>query len=250
MRKKINKRIAVSTGAKKGAGFEFVFSFICKAFIICFLSSGGARAQEPIAEVVNNRTTNATIPAFSLSVPLTESIDLNLTGGYGFGLRAKALIVEMPFKLNKYLTIAPSYLYLASPVMNRSYHENQVRLSATFTLPVGKATLDDRSMFERRFRTGFDDSTRYHNRLRIRYPLKIKNFDFSVVAFNEATYDGSLSRWDRNRISAGISKTFAKRLTTEVYYLRQINRQGGGANIVLISTIVRTDKLSKWFKKK
>lgn len=181
-------------------------------------------------------------------MPLTDSVDVNLTVGYGFGLRAKALIAEIPFKLNKYLTVAPSYVYIASPVLNRRYHENQARFSVQFALPIGKGMLDDRSMFERRFRAGFDDSTRYHNRLRLKYPLKIKNFDFSLVAADEVTYDGRLSRWDRNRISIGFNKTLNKRLTTEITYLRQQNRRGGDANIVLVAVILRTEKLSKWFK--
>ncbi|MEP6903606.1 MAG: DUF2490 domain-containing protein [Actinomycetota bacterium] len=207
-----------------------------------------ATAQEPIADAVNSQTTNALIPALSLSVPLSDSVDVNLTVGYGFGLRAKAIIAEIPFKLNKYLTVAPSYVYIASPVMNRRYHENQVRFSVQFGLPIGKGTLVDRSMFERRFRAGFDDSTRYHNRLRFKYPLKIKNFDFSLVAADEVTYDGKLSRWERNRISIGFNKTVNKRLTAEITYLRQQNRRGGDANIVLIAVIVRTEKLSKWVR--
>ena len=250
MRKELDNRIAVSTGAKTNVRVDLAYLLICKTFIVCFLFSGATQAQEPIADAVNNRTIDAVIPAFSLSVPLADSVDINLTAGYGFGLQAKAFIAEMPFKVNKYITLAPSYVYIASPVMNRRYHENQVRFSVQFAVPIGKGTLDDRSMFERRFRAGFDDSTRYHNRLRYSYPLKIKNFDFNVVASDEATYDRSVRRWERNRVSVGISKTFNKRMTTGVYCLRQHNRQGGNANIFLIVMIVRTEKLSTWFKNK
>ncbi len=216
----------------------------------CLVFSSNLIAQEPIAESnADSATTNGAIPVFTLSESLTKKIDLNLTFSYVGGQRGKGLLVEIPFKLNKYFTVAPSYAYLAAPMMNRRYHENQLRVAVTATLPRKRFTLDDRNMFERRIRAGFDDATRYHNRLRIRYPLKFKKFNFDVVAYNEATYDWSVSRWDRNRAAAGLSKTFAERLTTEIYYLRQDNRQGGDANFAFISVTLRDSSLSKLFKR-
>lgn len=88
-------------------------------FAVCLTFFLKLNAQEPSSESnANLTTTNAAIPILTLSQPLTKKIDLNLTGSYVGGIRAKAVLVEIPFKLNKYLTIAPSYAYIAALMIN------------------------------------------------------------------------------------------------------------------------------------
>lgn len=51
---------------------------------------------------------------------MTRRTDLNAFGVYIFGRNVKALAVELPVKLNSYISLAPAYIYaLAPPIAAR-----------------------------------------------------------------------------------------------------------------------------------
>lgn len=141
----------------------------------------------------------------------------------------------LAFKPNKYLTVAPTYLYVdQQPFPGRRISEHRLILNVTGKFNLGKFLFTDRNLIERRVRHDSRDFTVYRNRLQIDHPAKIGNFSFKPFVADEVWYSTQTSNsrnlgWFRNRISAGIIKQFNQRFSAEFFYLRQqdgISRPG------------------------
>jgi hypothetical protein len=82
---------------------------------------------------------------------------------------------------------------------------------------------DDRSRIERL--DGLPgDPWRYRNRLQVSHPLEGLGPIGAVFASDEAFYDFSRQKWDRNRAQVGFSVHVARRQRLDIYYLRQDDR--------------------------
>jgi Protein of unknown function (DUF2490) len=162
-----------------------------------------------------------------VAVPVTSTIDFNVVGGLRLGRDISHAVDErigtgFSFKLGKYLTIAPNYLYIATqPFKGRRVWESRLSLPVTLRFGVKKFRLSDRNLFERRFRNPGATSTRYRNRFQVEHPIGPKELGLSLYAANEVYYDWSVNRWVRNRFTIGASKVFNKHFTQDFYYLRQ-----------------------------
>lgn len=144
------------------------------------------------------------------------------------------------FKAGKYLTFAPSYFHItAQPTQGKSVYENRLSFPATIKFPVGKFTVSDRILFERRLQHPGGDSTRYRNKLQIDRPIGDKENKLNVFVADEVFYDWSVNAWVRNRFSLGISKALNKHLTTDLYYLRQNDGHSVPGDIHAIGTTWR-----------
>jgi len=162
-----------------------------------------------------------------LSVPLSKQVDYVLQGTVRNGRDLSRPVDErlgigFAFKLGKYLTVTPSYLYIdTQPFEHRRVFENRLSVPATIRVPVSRFLFSDRNLFERRFRRPGIDSTRYRNRLQIEHPIGPAKQKLSLFVSEEVFYDWSFNAWVRNRAAAGVSKIVNKHLTLELYYLRQ-----------------------------
>lgn len=175
-----------------------------------------------------------------VSMPVSDRVDANVYGVYVGGGDVKAVLVETPTKMSRHLTLTPGYAFIAAPpIAGRKYREHQLRFDATLRLPFNRFTIDDRNLFELRFRRGLNEVTRYRNRLRINYPLKIRNVPLRLFAYDEAFYDWGARGWTRNRAAFGVGKTFAQRFTGEASYIRQNDRGRRDTNAIFISLLVR-----------
>lgn len=160
-----------------------------------------------------------------LTVPVNKRVDLVLTGTLRFGDNVQRLVdrrgaVAFNFKIKDWLSVQPGYTNIATMRRgSRRRIEHRLNFAATYKFPFKKFTLTNRSLFERRLREP-RNSTRYRNRLQFELPIKqIKGAKLFVS--DEIFYDWSLKRWPRNRFTAGVGKTINKKLSLDVYYMRQ-----------------------------
>jgi hypothetical protein len=141
------------------------------------------------------------------------------------------------FKIGKYLTFNPSYLHIEARVpQGRPESEERVNLDATVRFPLGKFTLSDRNLFERRLRVPQGTSTRYRNRLQVEHPFKVDKQNFTFFVSEEVFYDWSVNDWVRNRLGVGVSHPFNKHFTLDVYYMRQNDGRSHPGDINTIRT--------------
>lgn len=126
------------------------------------------------------------------------------------------------YKINKYLTFTPAYLYVAAqPAKNgRTDYETRLRFSLTAEKKFTNFALRDRNMIEHRIRNARSDSTRYRNRFQFLYPIKKEGKElFTPFVYDEVYYDFTEKEFTRNDFSAGITKKFNKTFSADFFYL-------------------------------
>lgn len=173
-----------------------------------------------------------------------DRITLNLTTTLRIGRNWQHLVDErigfgFDFKINKYLTISPGYVYRADqPYVGKSERESRYRIAATFEKKFSKFSIKDKNLFEYRDRyRNVANSTRYRNKLTLSFPiLKDKKEIFSPFIADEPFYDFSAKAWTRNEISFGISKKFSSNISADFFYLFQRNRGNILKNVNVFGT--------------
>lgn len=182
--------------------------------------------------------------------PLTQTKDLLVIGVLRTGRNWQRPVDErigvgVAFKLNKYLTLQPTYFYVdQQPYAGFRISEHRLIMNATGKATLGKFTFTDRNLLERRVRHTTRDFTVYRNRLQLDHPAQIGSFKFKPFLADEVWYStqtGSAGRlgWFRNRISAGIIKQFNERFNAEFFYLRQDDGKLRPGNVHAIGTLLR-----------
>ena len=182
-------------------------------------------AQTPV-----DRDDNQQWNDLQVTVPVAKKVDLVLTGTLRLGknitrvqdARAGGGFVIKPFKD---FSFSPSYAFIearnSSGVFKR---EHRYVFYVRYKFPIKSFGLIHRSQFEYRDRQPpTRDSWRYRPSLTFEKDLPqdffIKKAKFFIT--EEPFYDGGLNRWSRNRFSVGINKTINKKLSLDIYYLRQ-----------------------------
>lgn len=130
------------------------------------------------------------------------------------------------FKINKYLTLTPSYFYRAAqPFQNRKEYENRFRFAATLENKWTRFSVRDRNLVEYRSRNSRTDSVRYRNKLQFNFPVqKNKKEIFAPFVADEIFYDFHDEAWTRNELTLGIGKKFTPTFSADFFYLYQRNR--------------------------
>ena len=208
----------------------FLLTFIL-AISVC------AQSQEP-------REDTQSWNEIELSAPLGKKVDLEFYGQLRFGRNLSHFVDEragfgVSFKPNKYLTIEPSYRRIyAQPVAGKSTRENRFSFEATVSVPLGKFTVSDRNLIDRRLRSS-GNTTQYRNRLLVERPFKISDTELKFFVSDEVFYDSVRRAWIRNRFSIGVSRKFSRRYTGEIYYLRQNDGFSRPGDLNVIGTTLR-----------
>lgn len=144
------------------------------------------------------------------------------------------------FKLNKYLTIMPTYLYVAQqPTPTRKNFEHRLILNITGKVSLGKFTFTDRNLIERRVRHSLNDFVMYRNRLQIDHPVKLGSLTFKAYIADEAFYSSLQKAWIRNRIAFGVFKQITPRFYGEVFYVRQNDGLARPGDVHAIGTLFK-----------
>jgi Protein of unknown function (DUF2490) len=218
-------------------------AFIVTFAIILNLCAAATSSAQTVADEPREDTQfwNET----QIIMPMNERIDLMLFGVLRIGRDLARPVDErggvgVAMKPNKFLTIIPTWLYIAQqPTATSKNIEHRLIFNATFKFPLGKFAFTDRNLVERRLRNGRDDFTMYRNRLQIDHPASLGSFKFRVFVADEVWYDSLQNAWTRNRVSAGIIKQFSQRFTAEFFYLRQNDGRARPGDAHVIGTLFR-----------
>jgi Protein of unknown function (DUF2490) len=213
------------------------------ALLFCFIP---AHAQSPPPPRDDRQFWNET----QLIKRLTENKDFIIIGVFRLGREFQRPVDErigaaVAFKLNKFLTLTPAYLYVdQQPFAGRRISEHRLLFTFTGKLTLGKFTFTDRNQFERHVRHASRDFTIYRNRLQIDHPAHLGAFAFKLFVADEIFYStqaGPAGRqgWFRNRISAGIIKQFNERFNAEFFYLYQHDGLSNPGNVHAVGTLFR-----------
>lgn len=180
-----------------------------------------------------------------IALPLDDRLDLLLLGTVRFGRQVTRPVDEragvgLSFRVNKYFTLAPNYLYIGmQPLAGKKNYEHRLTIAATVRLPFGKFTVSDRNQLERRIRRPQVDATRYRNRLQIEHPLKLGGLKLQAFAGDEIFYDWNVHDWVRNRFSIGVTRRVNRHLTLDLYYMRQNDGRTRPADLGIIGATYR-----------
>ena len=206
-------------------------------FIFVFMTASVAGS----AQVLPDRSDTQNWNDVYLTIPVAGPFDVILQGTIRNGRNISRPVDErlglgFSFRLGKYVTVVPNYLYIGmQPFEGRRIFENRLSLLTAVRFPVGRFTITDRNLFERRIRRPLN-STRYRNRLQIEHPIGPKDYKLSLYVSDEVFYDWSFDTWVRNRAAIGVSKVFNKHMTVELYYMRQNDSHSIPGDLHVIGT--------------
>ena len=175
----------------------------------------------PLIKTTNNagKTTDKLSVFFNGNLRAGSRLSYPFEQRIGFGF---------DYKYNKYVSIVPSYLYIAQQSAKDSkQYESRLRFAVSIRNSWRKFSLEDRNLVEYRFRNNKSDSVRYRNRLRFLYPVKRNDKElFTPFAANEVFYDFQTKTFSRNELSFGLSRKLSSTATADFFYLLQINKNG------------------------
>lgn len=163
-----------------------------------------------------------------LTVPLNEKFDLytSLTGRFGKNitrLNDGRMAAGMSWKATKSITILPFYWFIRAR-NSRGQFNNEHRLNVRVTYrfrPVKKFNFSHRSTYEYRIREPLN-SWRYRGLIGVEREIPKSIIPGAKWFVNdEVFYDSVLDRFSRNRFSIGVNKTINKKLSVDIYYMRQ-----------------------------
>ena len=174
-----------------------------------------------------------------VTIPVVKSKDKNgrefdrlsaqIIGNFRIGKNSiqggdKRIGAGFEYRLNKFVTLQPSYIYRAETTRGRrTAYESRIRLAVNFQKDWSKIRLRQRNMFDYRQRKSrVEDPTFYRNRVQIVFPQK----SFEPYVMNEFYYQFSTKQITRNRLFFGFNKRINKNLTTDTFYVWQQNRSG------------------------
>jgi hypothetical protein len=206
-------------------------------FIFVFMTASVAGS----AQVLPDRSDTQNWNDVYLTIPVAGPFDVILQGTIRNGRNISRPVDErlglgFSFRLGKYVTVVPNYLYIGmQPFEGRRIFENRLSLLTAVRFPVGRFTITDRNLFERRIRRPLN-STRYRNRLQVEHPIGPKDYKLSLYVSDEVFYDWSFDAWVRNRAAIGVSKVVNKHMTVELYYMRQNDSHSIPGDLHVIGT--------------
>lgn len=180
-----------------------------------------------------------------LAIPLSKKVDFLIQGSVRIGGNLTKVVDErwgfgFNYKAWKYVTLSELYFHReAKPPNGRQEHEDRLSLGATARFPLGKFTLSDRNLFERRWREPQVDAWRYRNAVLLEHPFKIGKTKFTLAISDEIFYDWSQHDWVRNRFAVGASHAFNKHFTLYVYGMRQNDGRTRPGDLNIIGTAMR-----------
>ena len=187
-----------------------------------------------------------------MSTPVQKRIDLKLYGFYIGDLDVPVAQVDVPFRMMKFLTVTPSYMYYTVPAsglnelapqpagFTDSYDEHQFRIDGTVAFSVRKFEISGRNMYVRRFRpTPVNDTNRYRGKIAVVYPLTVGERRWKPFAAYETYYEQD-GGWNRERIWTGVTLPVNKRVFFQPSYMWEKSEGTRTVDYLLFGLIVNT----------
>ena len=162
-----------------------------------------------------------------LTVPINKQFDFYTALTLRFGKNITRLndgryAVGIIYKPNKSLSFQPFYWFIDARNSRSQFKaEHRLNLRVGYRFPIKSFGLSHRSAFEYRIRQP-RNSFRYRPSLTFDKDIP-KNIIPKAKFFvsDEVFYDSILNKFSRNRFSIGITKTLTKKLSLDLYYMRQ-----------------------------
>ncbi len=182
---------------------------------------------------------------------MQQRIDLKFYGFYIGEAKAPSAQFDATFRLTKFLSITPSYLYYSVPasgldeLANRSrgfthgFDEHQFRIDGTLAHSIDKFEISDRNMYVRRFLSTNTEINRYRNRIAVAHPLAVKGHIWKPFASYEAFYDQG-SGWTKNRVWTGVTVPLQKYVSFQPSYMWEGTRGIKDMHYLMFGLIFRT----------
>lgn len=162
-----------------------------------------------------------------LTVPMTGHFDFFTQVTMRFGKNVTRLhdgrfAVGFVWKPTKALSFTPFYWHIgARNAAGRFRTEHRLNLRANYRFPFKKFGLSHRSIYEYRLRQPLN-SWRYRPSLTFEKDVPKKIIPAAKFYLTEEIfYDSLLKEFSRNRFTVGVNKTLTKKLSVDVYYMRQ-----------------------------
>lgn len=162
-----------------------------------------------------------------ITVPVTKKVDFYTSVTLRLGnnitwLQDGRYAAGFTWKINKAWSVTPFYWYISA--RNASAHfrvEHRASLRIDYKFPFKTFGLSHRSTFERRYRAA-GDTWRYRPSLKFEKELPKDWITAAKFYINEEPfYDSATKKFSRNRFTVGITKTFTKKFSLDLYYMRQ-----------------------------
>lgn len=207
-------------------------------FVAVYALSASAQSRVP-------ETDNQSWNDIQVTIPLNKKTEFVLLGTVRLGDNFTSFVdervgVRLNYAVHQYVTLQTLYFHRdAKPPNGLPEREERLTFGANLRIPLGKSNLNTRNWIERRWRHPQIDAWRYRNRVQLDHPFMIGKTKLSWLLSDEFFYDWSLHTWPRNRAAAGISHTFNKHLTLEVYYMRQNDGRSRPGDLNILGTTWR-----------
>ena len=163
-----------------------------------------------------------------LTVPMTPKFDFFLMTTVRIGknlsrLNEGRIGLGYVWKPNKAFSVSPHWIYIqARNTSGRFRVEHRLHLRASYKFPIKSFGLSHRSLFEYRIRQGSQNSWRYRPSLTFEKDIPKKIIpEAKFFVTEEPFYVSTTKKFSRNRFTVGINKTVNKKLSVDLYYMRQ-----------------------------
>jgi Protein of unknown function (DUF2490) len=194
----------------------------------------------------------ATTGWVELVAPIQERVDLKFYGFYIGEVSAPAAQFDATFRVSKFFSITPSYLYYSVPAsglnelanisqgFTHSFQEHQFRIDGTFMFSIHKFEISERNMYVRRFLpTG--DTNRYRNRIAVAHPLAVKGHIWKPFASYEAFNDQGKG-WTKNRVWTGVTVPLGRHVSFQPSYMWEGTKGIQDLHYLMFGLIFRTPR--------
>jgi hypothetical protein len=166
---------------------------------------------------------------YQYSFSVSKRLEAALSGTLRLGNDMSRLVYErvgaaVSVQAGRHVTFTPGYSFSGyEPLPGRNIRENRIYAEVNFHCSLGNFGLSDRNRIE--FRTFPSLSYfRYRNRFQVEHPVEVGHLGLRVYVSDEVFYDGLLNAWNRNRLTAGITRKMSRILSMDFYYCRQEDR--------------------------
>ena len=180
-----------------------------------------------------------------LTVPLTKQFDFVTSVTMRFGKNISRLNdgryqLGFTWKPLKALSITPFYAYTgARNTAGRFRIEHRLSLRAVYKFPLKSFGLSHRSWFEYRIR-GVGNTWRYRPSLTFDKEISSRIISNAKLYITEEPfYDSATSKFSRNRLTVGITKSLSERFSFDLYFLRQNDGYSHPGDLNVIGTSLK-----------
>lgn len=177
--------------------------------------------------------------------PLRENTNFLVSTELRYGndqgrLVYRRITTGLAFRWHRFFTFEPYYQYSVSDSPSGNIpHENRIALATTVGVPWKHWYISDRNLGEERFLEN-QRSWRYRNRVEFRRPIVVEHKQLSAFVWDEVYYGSSVGRWYRNRLALGAGQRLSKRLSVDIFYVRQNDGYTLQGDVNAIGMTVRT----------